>query len=179
MQASSSGLEAFNRMRAAGMRPGRRHAILAELLFDEEGMTVPPDDLLERVREAGLCLGAEELAETLGEFFEAGLVPASHVVAASACGPNRREVDPVRASRLFKTLANRHRLGIICALRGRERIVGDLAKELNLAQSALSQQLARLRREGLVTARRSRSHVYYRIAPSAVPAIEALLAAVR
>ena len=41
--------------------------------------------------------------------------------------------------------------------------VGDLVKAVGLSQSALSQHLARLRADGLVTFRRKSQTLYYRI----------------
>ena len=42
--------------------------------------------------------------------------------------------------------------------------VGDLATAVGLSQSALSQHLARMREEGLVTTRREAQTIFYRIA---------------
>lgn len=73
------------------------------------------------------------------------------------------------ASRLLRTLANEHRLLILCYLSGRpEMPVGALVAEVGLSQSALSQHLARLRAEGLVAFRRDSQTLYYRIADAAV-----------
>jgi DNA-binding transcriptional ArsR family regulator len=65
------------------------------------------------------------------------------------------------ASRFLKTLANQHRLMILCHLTEREHSVGELEQELGIQQAHLSQQLARLRREGLVRARRESRQIYY------------------
>src|SRR5712691_6450772 len=59
-----------------------------------------------------------------------------------------------RASDLLKALSNRHRLLIICQLIDGERSVGDLAEFLGLRDSTVSQHLALLRKDGLVSARR-------------------------
>ena len=61
----------------------------------------------------------------------------------------------------MKTLGNRHRLLILCQLANGERSVGELAETLEIAQSALSQHLARMRREGLVVTRREGQTIYY------------------
>ena len=80
------------------------------------------------------------------------------------------------ASRLLRTLANEHRLLILCQLSGRaEMTAGALTAEVGLSQSALSQHLARLRAEGLVAFRRESQTLYYRIAdPAVLPVLGAL-----
>ncbi len=69
-----------------------------------------------------------------------------------------------QASDLLKALSNRHRLLIICQLIDHERSVGELASLLDLRDSTVSQHLALLRRDGLVTARRDAQTIYYSIA---------------
>ncbi len=68
------------------------------------------------------------------------------------------------AARMLKSLANAQRLRILCLLASEERSVGTLNELLDLSQSALSQHLARLREEGLVTTRRDAQTIYYRLA---------------
>ncbi|MDH3351931.1 MAG: metalloregulator ArsR/SmtB family transcription factor, partial [Gammaproteobacteria bacterium] len=58
------------------------------------------------------------------------------------------------AAGLMKALGNENRLMILCLLADGERSVGDLNEVVQLSQSALSQQLARLRQQGLVETRR-------------------------
>ena len=65
------------------------------------------------------------------------------------------------AEGLLKQLANEHRLLVLCQLADGERSVGELASTTSLAQSALSQHLARLRLHGLVETRRERQSIYY------------------
>lgn len=67
------------------------------------------------------------------------------------------------ASALLKALANRHRLIIVCQLIEKERSVGELAELLALRDSTVSQHLALLRRDGLVTARRDGQTIWYSI----------------
>ena len=69
-----------------------------------------------------------------------------------------------RASEILKTLGHPGRLMILCNLADGERAVGELAEEVGMAQSSLSQHLARMRREGLVNTRRESQTVYYRLA---------------
>jgi len=76
-----------------------------------------------------------------------------------------------QASDLLKALSNRHRLLIICQLIDGERSVGDLAEFLDLRDSTVSQHLALLRRDGLVTARRDAQTIYYSIASEPARAI--------
>ena len=68
-----------------------------------------------------------------------------------------------QASDLLKALSNRHRLLIICQLIDGERSVGDLADFLGLRDSTVSQHLALLRKDGLVSARRDAQTIYYSI----------------
>jgi len=68
-----------------------------------------------------------------------------------------------QASDLLKALSNRHRLLIICQLIDGERSVGDLAEFLKLRDSTVSQHLALLRKDGLVSARRDAQTIYYSI----------------
>lgn len=77
------------------------------------------------------------------------------------------------AATLLKSLANRHRLMILCALvEAGEMNVGAIEARGALSQSALSQHLAKLREQGLVTCRREAQTLHYRIAD---PRVEALL----
>jgi len=62
----------------------------------------------------------------------------------------------------FKALAHPLRLAILDALREGERSVSQLAQELGVEQSTLSQQLALLRQKGFLEARREGNQVFYR-----------------
>ena len=68
------------------------------------------------------------------------------------------------AARLLKAIGNENRLLVLCALAEGERSVGELQQQLDLSQSALSQHLAVLRREGLVSTRREAQSIYYSLA---------------
>ena len=76
-----------------------------------------------------------------------------------------------QASELLKALSNRHRLLIVCQLIDGERSVGDLAGFLGLRDSTVSQHLALLRKDGLVSARRDAQTIYYSIASDPARAI--------
>jgi DNA-binding transcriptional ArsR family regulator len=76
------------------------------------------------------------------------------------------------ASRMLKALGNAQRLRILCLLVGHELTVGQINEQLpKLSQSALSQHLARLRDEGLVTTRREAQSVWYSLAQGPAQAI--------
>lgn len=68
------------------------------------------------------------------------------------------------ASALLKSLANRHRLLILCQLIDGERSVGELAAFLGARDSTVSQHLALLRKDGLVDTRRDGQTIFYSIA---------------
>ncbi len=68
------------------------------------------------------------------------------------------------AARMLKLLGNEHRLLILCFLAAHgEMKVGDLVDAVGLSQSALSQHLALLREDGLVSFRRESQTLHYRI----------------
>lgn len=66
-----------------------------------------------------------------------------------------------QATTLLKALANENRLMILCHLDGKEMSVTELNDCLDLSQSALSQHLAILRRDGLVKTRRESQTIFY------------------
>jgi ArsR family transcriptional regulator, virulence genes transcriptional regulator len=69
------------------------------------------------------------------------------------------------AAQLLKLLGNEKRLLVLCFLAARgEMTVGELVGVVKLSQSALSQHLARLRADGLVTFRRTSQTLHYRVA---------------
>lgn len=70
------------------------------------------------------------------------------------------------AAGLMKALGNESRLMILCMLTEGERSVSDMNEIIPLSQSALSQQLARLRQQGLVKTRRESQAIFYSLANS-------------
>jgi len=66
-----------------------------------------------------------------------------------------------KAAKLMKALGNESRLLILCYLDGKELSVTQLNECLDLSQSALSQHLAVLRKDGLVQTRRESQTIYY------------------
>jgi ArsR family transcriptional regulator, virulence genes transcriptional regulator len=79
------------------------------------------------------------------------------------------------AAELMKLLANDQRLIILCRLSEGELSVSELGQHVSLAQSALSQHLAKLRAHGIVATRRDGQNIYYRLAnPTAYKLVGAL-----
>lgn len=68
-----------------------------------------------------------------------------------------------RVSNLMKVLSHESRILILCQLVEGERSVGELARLLDIREQAMSQQLARLRAEGLVATRREGQTIHYRL----------------
>lgn len=76
-----------------------------------------------------------------------------------------------KASELLKALSHETRLLILCLLSEGEKSVSELEAIMSVPQAAVSQQLARLRIDGLVTTRREGRMIYYDIASEEVGAI--------
>jgi len=86
------------------------------------------------------------------------------------------EAKAAEAARMLKLLANERRLLILCRLAAEgEMSVGQLGREIELGQSALSQHLAKMRAEGLLSTRRDSQTVFYRIADADVSRLLRLL----
>ena len=75
------------------------------------------------------------------------------------------------ASELLAAMANEKRLMILCHLLDGETSVNELAELVAMNQSALSQQLSKLRALKLVNTRRDAQQVYYRLASAEVERI--------
>lgn len=88
----------------------------------------------------------------------------------------RRHADD--AARLLKALANEKRLLLLCQLVEGECSVGELNAHVELSQPALSQHLAVLREDGLVTTRREAQTIYYALAPGPAQQVLATLHAI-
>jgi DNA-binding transcriptional ArsR family regulator len=67
----------------------------------------------------------------------------------------------VQAVNFLKAISHEGRLMILCYLASGEKSVTDLEELLSARQAAVSQQLSRLRLEGLVTPRREGKVIYY------------------
>lgn len=79
------------------------------------------------------------------------------------------------AEAFLKSMASRHRLMILCALHGGERSVSELRDALGISQSGLSQHLAKLRDEKIVSTRRQAQTIYYSLASETAGKLVALL----
>lgn len=77
----------------------------------------------------------------------------------------------IKATSLLKVMANPERLLLLCQLSQSEHCVSELEAALDIFQPTLSQQLAVLRDEGLVTTRREGKQIYYAIASKQVLAL--------
>lgn len=78
--------------------------------------------------------------------------------------PERMSGNAERAADFLKALAHQNRLMMLCILSEGEKSVSELEEFLALRQATVSQQLARLRADGLVATRREGKTIYYRLA---------------
>ncbi len=82
---------------------------------------------------------------------------------------------------LLKSLSHPNRLAIACALQKAERSVGEIEALTGIRQPSLSRELARLRDDGLVEARRQSKQIFYSLAPNGIsrllPALHAAFGA--
>jgi ArsR family transcriptional regulator len=84
------------------------------------------------------------------------------------------EANALEVANTLRALGNERRLMILCKLvEAGEMTVGALVDAVGLSQSALSQHLARMRDENIVTFRRDSQTLWYRIGD---PRIEQLMA---
>jgi DNA-binding transcriptional ArsR family regulator len=89
--------------------------------------------------------------------------------------PRKMASAAQKASDLMKTLGHKDRLMVLCHLTTGEKSVGELASLLDIPQSPLSQHLARMRKESLVTTRREAQTIYYSIASGEAAQFVALM----
>ena len=76
-----------------------------------------------------------------------------------------------RASQLLSAMSNEKRLMILCQLVEGERTVGQLAEQLGVRQSTVSQHLALLKKDGFVESRRDAQSQYYSLAGTEARAV--------
>ncbi len=76
-----------------------------------------------------------------------------------------------RASEFLKALSGRSRLMILCHLADGEKSVGEIVRLTGARDTAVSQQLALLRKDGIVSARRDGQTLYYSICHSGAEAV--------
>ena len=81
-----------------------------------------------------------------------------------------------KAVQVCKAIANENRLKVLYLIADREMSVGELMKEVDLSQSALSQHLAVLRGYNIVKTRRNAQVIYYQLKSDKVKKILQLLA---
>lgn len=80
-----------------------------------------------------------------------------------------------QACKLMKVLTNPDRLMLLCQLSQGEKCVGELEEVLGIVQPTLSQQLAVLREEDLVSTRREGKNIYYQLSsPQALAVMQVL-----
>ena len=77
---------------------------------------------------------------------------------------DRMVENATNASNFLKAISHEGRLMILCHLVSGEKSVTELEDLLSARQAAVSQQLSRLRLEGLVVPRREGKAIYYRLA---------------
>ena len=77
--------------------------------------------------------------------------------------PDEMAENAGEVAEILKSIANTNRLMILCSLAEGEKSVSTINAQVPLSQSALSQHLARLRRERLVATRKEGQTVFYRI----------------
>lgn len=80
-----------------------------------------------------------------------------------------------QASDFLKSLASPVRLRILCLIAQGETSVGDIAEALGARQSLVSQHLALLRKDGLVTPRREGQTILYMLADERVKLLMGVL----
>lgn len=85
--------------------------------------------------------------------------------------PDTLSTSASEAADLLSVLANANRLMVLCNLMAGEMAVQELADAVGMNQSALSQQLARLRALKLVNTRREGRTIYYSLASQEVAKI--------
>ena len=90
-------------------------------------------------------------------------------------GLGRLMANAKSASNFLKALSNENRLLMLCLLAEGEKSVGELEALLGLRQPAVSQQLARLRADDLVSYRRKGKAIYYALASEPAARVMTLL----
>ena len=81
---------------------------------------------------------------------------------------SQMDAQAEKAADLLKAMANPQRLRVLCLLLEGERSVGQINELVEISQSALSQHLAVLRDQQLVSTRRQAQTVFYSVAPGPV-----------
>lgn len=84
-----------------------------------------------------------------------------------------KNMEPLarEATTLLKSLSHPDRLMVCCQLRGGEMSVGELEVQLEIPQPRLSRELAKLREEDIISARRDGKVVHYSLVDARVHAL--------
>jgi DNA-binding transcriptional ArsR family regulator len=77
---------------------------------------------------------------------------------------DKMAANAMQAANFLKAISHEGRLMILCHLASGEKSVTELEELLSARQAAVSQQLSRLRLEGLVVPRRDGKTIYYSLA---------------
>lgn len=162
------GIEALRRARLA---PTPQRVTVAGLVFSGPTVALTARDLQDRALDADLYLSDREAEDALRELRAAGVLPLMFDSRGEAA------VDFIRSARMLQAMGNPHRLKVLRELCDGERCAGELGRATGLKPSALSQHLARLAVDGLVSRRRAGSRIYYALAGQAVKAVLRSLAA--
>ncbi len=78
------------------------------------------------------------------------------------------DANAERVARFLKSIANRVRLRVLCALMHAEKSAGQLSREIGISQSNLSQHLSWLKNEDLVSTRRDGTTIHYRLSDTQI-----------
>jgi ArsR family transcriptional regulator len=126
------------------------------------GLKTQPDDQTRQISTTRAC---NEQACTTEKRQGTGQVPLPVFTDSISDAEMDRFVDnATTASNFLKALSHEGRLLILCHLVSGEKSVTELEELLSARQAAVSQQLSRLRLEGLVVPRRDGKAIYYRLA---------------
>lgn len=109
------------------------------------------------------------------EVRDAAMAPLDHKVRFNADDLEHMTQSAKSATEFLKALGHEGRLMILCHLVSGEKSVTELEQLICSRQAAVSQQLARLRFEGLVESRREGKAIIYRLADPRVTRIVELL----
>ena len=89
--------------------------------------------------------------------------------------PDELRVIACEVSEFLKQIAHEHRLIILCHLADGEKSVSELQQLMGLEQSTTSQHLGRLRKQGIIQARKDSQSNYYSICDEKVLRVIQLL----
>lgn len=74
---------------------------------------------------------------------------------------NNMKLNAQNAADFMKSFSNANRLMILCLLIEKDMNVAEINLKVRISQSALSQHLIRMKRDGLLGSRKSRNQIYY------------------